>query len=82
MARVHLQGVFMQFPSPALLRFPSQKYVVLHGIPHIIGTVDGSHIMIFVHVIGGNDYYYNMSFHSTILTGIDTICTFWNYKIG
>ena len=57
----------MQFPSPTRIRVPSQKFEVLHGNPHIIGTIDGSYILIFVHVIGGDDYYCSMSFHSALL---------------
>jgi hypothetical protein len=54
----------------------------LHGIPYIIGAIDGSHIPVLAPLIGGQNYYCRMSFHSAILQGIvgpDYI--FWDYEI-
>ena len=83
LVRVHLQGTFVQFPSPARFRVLAQEFEALHGIPHIIGAIDGSHIPILAPVIGGEDYYCRKSFHSALLQGIvDTKCVFWDYEFG
>ena len=81
LVRMHLQGIFIQFPSPARFKVLAQEFEALHGIPHIIGTIDGSHIPILAPVIGGENYHYRKSFHSALLQGIvDTKCVFWNYE--
>ena len=49
--RVHLQRTFVQFSSPARFRVLVQEFEALHGIPRIIGAIDGSHIPILAHVI-------------------------------
>ena len=33
LVRVHLQGTFVQFPSPARFRIPDHEFEALHGIP-------------------------------------------------
>ena len=57
LVRVHLQGTFVQFPSPALFRILAQEFEALHEIPHIIRVIDGSYIPILAPIIGGEDYY-------------------------
>jgi hypothetical protein len=53
----------------------------LHGIPYIIGAIDGSHIIVLAYVINIKDYYCKKSFHSTILQGIvGPDCMFCNYE--
>lgn len=54
LVRVHLQGTFVQFPSPTQFRVLAQEFETLHGILHIIGAIDGSHIPILAPVIGGD----------------------------
>jgi hypothetical protein len=81
--RAHLQGTIVQFPSPARFRVLAQEFEALHGIPYIIGAIDGSHIPIFAHVIGEDDYYCKKSFHLALLQGIvDTKYMFWDYEFG
>ena len=43
---VHLQRIFVQFPSLAWFQILARNFEDLHGIPHIIGAIDGSHIPI------------------------------------
>ena len=75
--RVHLQGTFVQFSSPTRFRISAQEFEALHGIPYIIGAIDGSHIPILALVIGGEYYYCRKSFHSALMQGIvDTKCVF------
>ena len=42
----------MQFPSPTRFRVLAHEFEALHGIPHIIGTIEGFHISIIAFVIG------------------------------
>ena len=56
LVRVHLQGFFVQLPSPARFRVLAQELEALCGIPHIIGAINGSHIPILAHVIEGENY--------------------------
>ena len=83
LVRVHLQGTFVQFPNPARFRVLAKEFEALHGIPYIIGAIDGSHIPILAPIIGGEDYYCGKSFNSALLQGIvDTKCVFWDYEFG
>jgi hypothetical protein len=44
-----------------------QKSLNLHGIPHIISVLHGSHISILTPLVGGEDYCCRKSFHYAIL---------------
>ena len=78
-----MQRTFVQFSSPARFRVLAQEFEALHKIPYIIKAIDGSHIPIFVPIIGEDDYYCIKSFHSALLQCIvDTKCTFWDYEFG
>ena len=81
--RKHLQPVFVQTPSESQFRVLASRFEKLHGIPYIIGAIDGSHIPVLAPVIGGQDYYCRKSFHSAILQGIvGPDCMFWDYEFG
>jgi hypothetical protein len=83
MVRLHLQKIFIQTPNENRLRVLAKDFERLHNIPYIIGAIDGSHIPVLAPVIGGEDYYYRKSFHSTLLQGIvDANCIFWDYEFG
>ena len=81
--RKYLQPVFVQTPSESQFRVLASKFEQLHGIPYIIGAIDGSHILVLAPIIGGEDYYCRKSFHSAILQGIvGPDCMFWDYEFG
>jgi len=81
--RKHLQPIFVQTPSESQFRVLASLFEKLHGIPYIIGAIDGSHIPVLAPVIGGEDYYCRKSFHSAILQGIvGPDCMFWDYEFG
>lgn len=83
LVRVHLQGIFVQFPSPAWFRILVHEFDALQGISYIIGGINRSHISIFVLTIGLEDYYNRMSFYSISLQDIvHTKFVFKNYKFG
>ena len=42
--RKYLQPIFVQTPSESQFRGLASKFEKLHGIPYIIGAIDGSHI--------------------------------------
>ena len=67
LVRVHLQRIFIQFPSPAQFRVLAQEFEAFHGISHIIEAIDGSYVLILAPVIGDKDYYCRKSFHSALL---------------
>jgi hypothetical protein len=83
MVRLHLQKKFVTFPSEYKFRELAKDFEALHGIPYVVGAIDGSHIPIIAPVNGGEDYYCRKSFHSALLQGIvDTNCIFWDYEFG
>ncbi len=43
MVRLHLRKLFVQFPTKPQFRVLSKEFEGLHGIPHIISAIDGSH---------------------------------------
>ena len=83
MVRLHLQKKFVTFPNEYKFRELAKDFEALHGIPYVVGVIDGSHIPILAPINGGEDYYCQKSFHSTLLQGIvDTNCVFWDYEFG
>jgi hypothetical protein len=46
----------VQFLSESQYKVLVNEFEAFHGIPHIIGVADGSHIPILTLVIGGEDY--------------------------
>ena len=81
LVRIHLQGIFVDFLNLARFRVLAQESEDLHGILHIIGAIDGSHIPILALVIGGEGYYCRKSFPLVLLQVIINIeCVFWDYK--
>jgi hypothetical protein len=65
--RKHLLKVLVQFPNESQFKVLASQFEALHGIPYIVGAIDGSYIPILAPMIGGGDYYCRKSFHSTIL---------------
>ena len=63
----YFQPVFMQTPCESYI---TSRFEQLHGIPYIIGAINGSHIHVLTLVDDGEDYYCRKSFHSTILSFI------------
>jgi hypothetical protein len=79
--RKHLQLVFVQTTSESQFKILASRFEKLYDISYIIGAIDGSHILVLAPVIGGQDYYCRMSFHSTILQGIvGPYYMFWDYE--
>jgi hypothetical protein len=70
-------------PSKSQFRILAKEFEALHGIPYVVGAIDGSHILVLTPINGGEDYYYLKSFHSIILQEIvDVHYKFWDHKFG
>ena len=54
--RKHLQPVFVQTPSESQFRVLASRLEKSHGIPYIIGAIDGLHIHVLALLFGGQDY--------------------------
>ena len=75
--RQHLQRILVQMPSESQFRVLAKEFEALHGIPYVVGAIDGLHIHVLAPIYGGENYYCRKSFHSTILQGIvDVHCKF------
>ena len=70
------------FPKPTLSRMKqiTLEFESLHGIPYILGAIDGSHIPIIAPSIDHAPYYCRKGFYSVLLQGVvNSQCKFWNY---
>ncbi len=55
----------------------------LHGIPYILGAIDGNHIPIVALKVDPKSYYCQKGFYSTLIQGIvNAKCNFWDYCYG
>jgi hypothetical protein len=73
------------FPKPTLSRMKqiALEFESLHGIPYILGAIDGSHIPIIAPSIDPASYYCRKGYYSVLLQGVvDSQCKFWDYDFG
>jgi hypothetical protein len=55
----------------------------MHGIPYILGSIDGNHIPIVAPKVDPKSYYYRNLFYSTLIQrDLDAKCCFWDYDYG
>jgi hypothetical protein len=77
------RSVFIRWPSSSQKQAISENFEALHGIPYIVGVIDGSHISIIAPEQHVADYYCRKEFHSVLLQAVvDHSCCFWDYDIG
>jgi hypothetical protein len=77
------QETFEAKQTDSSLRAIAVEFEKLHGIPYIIGVVDGSHIPIIVPSIDPTSYYCRKGFYSALLQGVvDKDCKFWDFDFG
>jgi hypothetical protein len=57
------------FEKPTLTRIKinATKFKALHGIPYVLGAIDGSHILIVAPPKDLASYYYQKGFYSILL---------------
>lgn len=61
----------------------AREFEDIHGIPYVVGAVDGSHIPIVAPSLHAADYYNRKGFHSILLQGVvSSKCLFWDFDIG
>ena len=58
---------FIRWPSTATMEKYASEFENLHGIPNVVGAVDGSHIPIVAPRFHAADYYNRKGFHSILL---------------
>jgi hypothetical protein len=72
---------------PKLTKDKIKKIIVgfesLHGIPCIMGAINGNHIPIVTPKVDPKSYYCQKRFYFTLIQGIvDAKCNFWDYDYG
>ena len=78
-----LLGKFIRWPSTSTMEKYASEFESLHGIPFVVGAVDGSHIPIVAPRFHAADYYNRKGFHSVLLQGVvSSKCLFWDFDIG
>jgi hypothetical protein len=58
---------FIRWPSTAVMDKFADEFQGIHGIPYVVGAVDGSHIPIVSPRLHAADYYNRKGFHSVLL---------------
>jgi hypothetical protein len=78
-----LRPLVIRKQTESSLRAMAAEFEKLHGIPYIIGTVDGSHIPIIAPPIDPTSYYCRKGFYSALLQEVvDKDCKFWDFDFG
>ena len=78
-----LKGNYVRWPSSSRMREIALDFERLHGIPNVVGAIDGSHIPIVAPHLHAADYFNRKGFHSVLLQGVVTSdCIFWDFDIG
>ncbi len=55
----------------------------LHGVPYILGAINGSYVPIITPKVDPKSYYYQKGFYSKLIQGVvDAKCSFWDYDYG
>ncbi len=64
-------------------KLPSVGFECLHGIPYILGVIDGSHVLIIALKVGPKSYYCQKCFYTTLIQGVvNAKCNLWDYDYG
>ena len=75
--RVYLKAIVIEKPTTRKIIQMAREFEELHGIPYVIGTIDGSHIPIIAPLLDPTSHYYQKRFYSTLLQGVvDAKCKF------
>ena len=70
---------FIRWPSTSTMEKFASEFENQHGIPYIVGAIDGSHIIIVAPHFHAADYYNRLGFHSILLQGeVSNKCLFWD----
>ena len=78
-----LLKTYIRWPTAAVMEKFADEFQDIHGIPYVVGAVDGSHIPIVAPHLHAADYYNRKGFHSVLLQGVvSSKCLFWDFDIG
>ncbi|MCO5576058.1 hypothetical protein L7F22_029865 [Adiantum nelumboides] len=78
-----LHDLLIKWPSMERMQSLARDFEAIHGIPYVIGTVDGSHVPIIAPRAHQKDYFNRKVFHSIILQmTVAANCVVWDYDIG
>ena len=79
----HLLPIVIEKSTPKNMKRRAVEFESLHGIPYVIGAIDGSHILIVAPSKDSPEYYCRKGFYSCILQGVvDVQCKFWDFDFG
>jgi hypothetical protein len=77
--RIHLKPLVFKKPTLAQMKQIASEFEALHGIPYILGAIDGSHIPIIAPPYDPVSYYCRKGFYLCLLQGVvDAKCKFWD----
>ncbi len=75
--RKHLKALVISKLTGSKIKEITIGFKCLHGIPCILGAIDGSHVPIVAPKVDPKSYYCWKGFYSTLIQGgIDTKCSF------
>ena len=78
-----LLKTYIRWPTASVMEKFSVEFQDIHGIPYVVGAVDGSHIPIVAPHLHAANYYNRKGFHSILLQGVvSSKCLFWDFDIG
>ncbi len=81
--RIYLRPLVFKKPTLIRMKKIASEFEALHGIPLILGAIDGSHIPIIAPPHDPTSYYCRKGFYSCLLQGVvDSKCKFWDYDFG
>ena len=81
--RILLKPLVFKRPTLVWMKKIDAEFEALHGIPLIIGAIDGSHIPIIAPSNNPVSYHWRKGFYSSLLQGVvDSKCKFWDYDFG
>jgi len=81
--RIRLKPLVFKKPTLVRMKNIASEFEALHGIPLVIGAIDGSHIPIIAPPHDPTSYYCRKGFYSCLLQGVvDSRCKFWDYDFG
>ncbi len=81
--RKHLKPLVIPKLTRNKIKEITIRFKCLHGIPCILGAIDGSHVPIIAPKVDPKSYYCWKGFYSTLIQGgINAKCSFWDYDYG
>ena len=79
----HLLPIVIEKSTPENMKRRAAEFESLHGIPYVIGAIDGSHIPIIAPSKDSPEYYCRKGFYSCLLQRVvDVQCKFWDFDFG